>query len=525
MLSFIHSLSPTLHRHYELAYRHWHEDPENTLVKLRACAQVLVDLIFEHYQMQAAESEYDNPSLYDQINTLESAHLAPYHIRESLNFLRVEGNKGAHPGGNAFRSITITRKTALQALKTAYEITCWLYETLYAGQVHEIPDFTPPSESNSDKLYGDALMRNDADAQYAVGMIFRQRALYLQRLLNKKQYEQRRRALQKLAESNMALENAAEIEQLQQIQEDLLYWFRKAVAQQHPGAQFQLAQWHLNQEGDAAAMKQAKQLLEQAAAQGDNDALYTLGCFYLYGAMHKQHTHPQDYGQAFEAFMQAAQHDHLGALNQLVQMYYEGLGVAQDLDEAFYYAQKAALAGFPSAQFKLAHLYQAGLGVAENPQTAFHWYKEAAQGGYPDAQLVLFKYYSNGIEVKKDLYQAVQWLQRAVIQEHPGAYYYLGLAYKRGIGVKVDPVKALNLFKCCIEADTRNYYEGAKLEFAEGVEQLRKQAIKAAKAKSAPPFHRNALQSSVSNDNLQAKPGRNDPCPCGSGKKYKKCCM
>jgi hypothetical protein len=21
------------------------------------------------------------------------------------------------------------------------------------------------------------------------------------------------------------------------------------------------------------------------------------------------------------------------------------------------------------------------------------------------------------------------------------------------------------------------------------------------------------------------KPGRNDPCPCGSGKKYKKCCM
>jgi uncharacterized protein YecA (UPF0149 family) len=23
----------------------------------------------------------------------------------------------------------------------------------------------------------------------------------------------------------------------------------------------------------------------------------------------------------------------------------------------------------------------------------------------------------------------------------------------------------------------------------------------------------------------QPKAGRNDPCPCGSGKKYKKCCM
>jgi uncharacterized protein YecA (UPF0149 family) len=24
---------------------------------------------------------------------------------------------------------------------------------------------------------------------------------------------------------------------------------------------------------------------------------------------------------------------------------------------------------------------------------------------------------------------------------------------------------------------------------------------------------------------VEAKVGRNDPCPCGSGKKYKKCCM
>jgi len=23
---------------------------------------------------------------------------------------------------------------------------------------------------------------------------------------------------------------------------------------------------------------------------------------------------------------------------------------------------------------------------------------------------------------------------------------------------------------------------------------------------------------------IEAEPGRNDPCPCGSGKKYKKCC-
>ena len=33
-------------------------------------------------------------------------------------------------------------------------------------------------------------------------------------------------------------------------------------------------------------------------------------------------------------------------------------------------------------------------------------------------------------------------------------------------------------------------------------------------------------QYDLANDLLQKpqKPGRNDPCPCGSGKKYKKCC-
>ncbi|MCF7968728.1 MAG: SEC-C domain-containing protein [Methylococcaceae bacterium] len=31
-------------------------------------------------------------------------------------------------------------------------------------------------------------------------------------------------------------------------------------------------------------------------------------------------------------------------------------------------------------------------------------------------------------------------------------------------------------------------------------------------------MHPSALES-------PAKVGRNDPCPCGSGKKYKKCCL
>ncbi len=35
----------------------------------------------------------------------------------------------------------------------------------------------------------------------------------------------------------------------------------------------------------------------------------------------------------------------------------------------------------------------------------------------------------------------------------------------------------------------------------------------------------NQLETIQSNSKLKLNVGRNDPCPCGSGKKYKKCCM
>lgn len=34
----------------------------------------------------------------------------------------------------------------------------------------------------------------------------------------------------------------------------------------------------------------------------------------------------------------------------------------------------------------------------------------------------------------------------------------------------------------------------------------------------------NAVQKRVAQKHLSHKANRNDPCPCGSGKKYKKCC-
>ena len=45
------------------------------------------------------------------------------------------------------------------------------------------------------------------------------------------------------------------------------------------------------------------------------------------------------------------------------------------------------------------------------------------------------------------------------------------------------------------------------------------------------PFDEEAFQHLIMNNEdqqpiiKQKEPGRNDPCPCGSGKKYKKCCL
>jgi len=41
----------------------------------------------------------------------------------------------------------------------------------------------------------------------------------------------------------------------------------------------------------------------------------------------------------------------------------------------------------------------------------------------------------------------------------------------------------------------------------------------------ADPLLNAAVEAPVLPVQSSHKPGRNDPCPCGSGKKYKKCCM
>jgi len=468
--SFFKTLSTRLHHAYGLAYQHCHEDPENTLVKLRACALVFVDKITHYYQLE------EQSSLYDKINHADFIAVIPYHVHNKLNFLRVTGNKGAHPENN-FRSRKAAIDTAIIALRTCHKLALWLYENLYQSDSDTLPAFVPPDPILGEQLYRQAIRQRDADAQYSIGILFKQDWLHKQQ--------------------------AADYQ-------DAHYWLEKASQQDHVAAHYQLGQ-HLLEKSDQ--QQQAIDHIQYAADQHDANALYTLGYFMLSGQIDDQRVYPQDHSTAIDYFEQAAQQEHLGALNELVKIYYEGLGVTTDLDKAFNYAQNAALAGYPSAQFKLAHLYQAGMGATQDSKEAFHWYKRAAEGGDADAQVVLFKYYSAGEQTSKDLTRALEWLYLADAQHHPGAAYYLGMAYQRGIGVTQDTLRSINLFKRCIDSDNDNQYPAAKIEFMQGATQLRRAAMQAAQQKS--------LQNHPHRDKLR----RNDPCPCGSGKKYKKCCL
>lgn len=52
----------------------------------------------------------------------------------------------------------------------------------------------------------------------------------------------------------------------------------------------------------------------------------------------------------------------------------------------------------------------------------------------------------------------------------------------------------------------------------------RKRRREEERRKQLPTEEEPALPPPVEPVHADKKPGRNDPCPCGSGKKYKKCC-
>ncbi len=97
-------------------------------------------------------------------------------------------------------------------------------------------------------------------------------------------------------------------------------------------------------------------------------------------------------------------------------------------------------------------------------------------------------------------------------------YAYLRAVYHR---LRGEPEKALEFYRQAVEALARGapFYRFYPQESAEALKAIFFEARDYART-TGKPF-------SIKEDLLwkKKKVGRNDPCPCGSGKKYKKCCL
>ncbi|NOI67564.1 DUF4145 domain-containing protein [Vibrio sp. 99-8-1] len=117
----------------------------------------------------------------------------------------------------------------------------------------------------------------------------------------------------------------------------------------------------------------------------------------------------------------------------------------------------------------------------------------------------LFLYYSEGKAVEPDNSKALYYIEKGLKQSSVQCLGLMGAAYYNGFGRTMDRKKGLELAKLAMQKGSLSAY----------------QFIKEVELNSMRDFY---LSTQLTSTAQNALPGRNDPCPCGSGKKYKKCC-
>lgn len=113
-----------------------------------------------------------------------------------------------------------------------------------------------------------------------------------------------------------------------------------------------------------------------------------------------------------------------------------------DYPTAYALLMPLAEAGDAQAQAKIGQMYWLGLGVAEDDAQAAKWLGEAARQGEPEARMALAMLYMLGSGVDQDDTKAAELLQPLAERGVPEAQFYLGLMYQNGRGVTEDPVEA-----------------------------------------------------------------------------------
>ena len=129
------------------------------------------------------------------------------------------------------------------------------------------------------------------------------------------------------------------------------------------------------------------ELARESSGKGSRYGQYVLGELYQFGEGGVAHDIAQ--AQALALYRLAAAQNFDGAQCNLGQMYYLGLGVAEDDAEALRLYQLAAAQGHPHALCNVAVYHELGRGVPKNEAEAIRWYRRAQAAGHPKAAAAL----------------------------------------------------------------------------------------------------------------------------------------
>jgi len=142
-----------------------------------------------------------------------------------------------------------------------------------------------------------------------------------------------------------------------------------------------------------------------------------------------------DYETAFKEYSIEANNGNSYAQADLGDMYYHGVGVAQDYSKAIKWFELAAKQSHSRAQYNLGVLYENGFGTNQDMSKALHWWCLASGQGHYGADFNLAMAYYNGKGVQKDLEVAAHKFKKIAIVGIPEAQYRLGLMNLNGDGI------------------------------------------------------------------------------------------
>jgi TPR repeat protein len=561
-LEFAQRVSARVGELYSEAKRSQHQFPKHALIQTRALASLCCDVLFQ------SDGREWPVGLDEKIRVLVKARLVNPDTRALLHDLRRWGNAAAHPEESLLDEAQFGT-LARQALAGAIVLLETVFRQQHGGAA--LPDYDVVNERPDEirEVCYRALLENSAADQYRIAMLLRQQ-------LTSKVEESGTGPDPFLASYARRFEFGA----LAGRALDLL---RYASDAGHAPAcyQYGLALSEGQRGDDYVAL--GVDLIATACRSGDIDALAWCGRSALYGL----HDEPVDYARARGYLERAAAEDHLLALILLATMYREGLGLEADAEAAFGLTLRAAEAGYPIAQYQAGAALYGGVGVEADASAALAWLQRASDAGLPEARhvvgnLVRRGALPGGFDVAEKLLKSAmpgvkeapldlaelymsqaeprQWIEASGLVQ--GAYEIALREKDASIASRARQaapalIARLEASRTSMSDEEHADFVVARFmfdeqgrpfpnrearlrEFVATTLALAKAADSGATqeaqrvrtlasgtgaaAAPAPADHRPGKLAPVVQRVAHAKVGRNDPCPCGSGQKYKACC-